>query len=267
MEEKKYYITKMIFQKKNILLQYQVGEEKKEISLFPTVYLHTYLYEGKEILEKEWQEIMKMNDLAGDFEFAYRSVAKKSYTIAQLSKKMQEHGISLSHIHTIIQTLKEQNLLDDDRYMTDYIEIMETKHYGEKRIREELKKAGIAQEKIASLTFEPEKEYEKIQALLAIFLKKKTNESNARRKMRLEMELYRYGFSKEIIGQAMQHISLLSEEEERKNCLLDRLKYERIYARQEKSERKRRMIASLMRKGYSYDIIKQVMEENEDELD
>ncbi len=267
MNEKKYSIIKLTFQKKEILLQYRDKEKIKEISLFPSVYTQFYLYEGKEVLEKEWREILKMNDLAKDFDFAYRCIGKRSYTISQLSKKMQQKGISLSHIHSIVQTLKEQNLLNDERYQEEYLEILEAKYYGEKRIREELKKVGIPQEKIDALVFDEEKEYEKLQALLSIFLKKPNKESNLKRRVHLEMDLYRYGYSREMIGRALQEITLLSLEEEKKNCLIERLKYERIYAHQENQERKRRIIASLMRKGYSYDIIKQVMEVNEDELD
>lgn len=267
MNEKKYCIIKLTFQKKEILLQYQEKEKIKEISLFPSVYTQFYLYEGKEVIEKEWKEILKMNDLAKDFDFAYRCVGKRSYTVAQLSKKMQQKGISLSHIHSIVQTLKEQNLLNDDCYQEEYVEILEAKLYGERRIREELKKVGISQEKIDTLVFDEEKEYEKAYTLLSMLLKRPNKESNIKRRVHLEMDLYRYGYAREIIDRALQEISLHSFEEEKKNCLMEMLKYERIYAQQEKQERKRRIIASLMRKGYSYDIIKQVMEVNEDELD
>lgn len=259
--ENNYLITKIIFKKKEILLTYSFNHGEKTISLAPSVYSDFYLYEGKELSKKELQELQKKNASATTLLLAYQLIAKKEYSVFLMKEKLKEKGIKDSLIQDVIQTLLEQNLINDQRYAEELYEVLNARNYGKNYIIRKLHDCGIDTNIITSFSFEQENEIEKMQTLLPTLLRKYDKENNQIKKDKIYREYLKYGFDNENIQYIISTISLSSESEEMRKCIKE---YEKISGHYEKKycgyEYKKRIIQTLMRKGFSYDIIKQVME-------
>lgn len=263
-KNKEYVISNIIFNKKDIVLKYIDEGEEKEISLFPSVYSEFYLYVGKTLLSDELKEIKVANKSAKYFDIAYKLVSRKEYSSLLLKRKLKEKGVPEEYLYKIIKTLKEQHLLDDERYALDYKDALDIKLYGKNYIIKALKEAGIKDEFIFTIEFVNEEE--KINKLMPQLIKKRSKESYLLMKQHLYQDLSLRGYESELINQVLETLQKDDEEKEEEKCLLDYQKYYRIYkGKYDKKELTSRIITSLMRKGHSYGIIKKVMEENEDE--
>lgn len=263
-KNKKYIITSIDFKKKEIIVKYLDDTEEKEIYLYPSVYSDFYLYNGKIIESEEFKLIQEKNILAKYFDIAYKLISKKEYSSGLLKKRLIEKEINEGYIEKIIITLKEQGLIDDERYAYDYKESLDFRLYGKNYIIKLLKEAGIEDKYINNIEFNNEEE--KINKLIAILIKKREKESYLVMKKHLYQDLYLRGYDSELINETIALIEGYDQDKEYDNCLRDFQKYNRIYqSKYSKKELRPRIISSLMRKGYSYDIIKKVVEEQVDE--
>ena len=260
-------ITQITFQKKDILLEYSENNKIKEITLTPSVYSDFYLYEGKEIPEEEWKSLCLKNEEAKTMQYAYNLVARSSYSKKKLEKKLLEKGYPEKDIRSVLKTLEQQGLIDDEQYAKDYIEYMNEKNYGQQRILEDLKEDGIPSFILSKFSFPDAKEKEKLKKVLPLLSKKWSNESHRNREKHLYEALYRRGFTSELIQKEMALMGSRDEDQEWKACSMAYLKYQRLYATNRKQDISQRIITALMRKGFSYDIIKQVMEAHKNEVD
>lgn len=263
-KNKCYLITNIIIQKKDVILKYLDEGVEKEISLHPSVYSDFYLYVGKTLENDVFNDIKESNKIAKYFDIAYNLISKKEYSSLLLKRKLIEKDIDKKYIERIISTLVEKGLIDDERYAMDYKELLEVKLYGKNYIIKFLKEAGINENYINKLEFDNEQE--KINKLILVLIKKRSKESYLIMKKHLYQDLYIRGYESELINEIISSIEECDEEKEKNNCLRDYQKYMRIYqGKYSKNECASRIITSLMRKGYSYDIIKKVMEEQDDE--
>ena len=263
-----FLITKIEFKKKEILLHYLKDEEEKEISLFPTVYSDFFLYEGKELSETELKDIQKKNAYAKSLQIAYNYIAEKEYSVADLRKKLQLKNIPETQILSIIDTLLEQNLLNDRRYAEDVVEIFQARYYGKNYIIKKLQEDSISSSIISSFIFDNEKEKEKMDTLLPLFLRKHEKDNQRMKKEHLYREFLKYGYDSEMILNILSHVENSCMEDEMEKCRKELQKYQVHYQKKYSNyEYHKRIIATLMRKGFSYDIIKQVMESVNDGTD
>lgn len=263
-KNKKYIITSIDFKKKEIIVKYLDNTEEKEISLYPNVYSDFYLYVGKIIEDKEFKLIQEKNALAKYFDIAYKLISKKEYSSFLLKKKLIEKDVNEEYIERIIITLKEQGLIDDERYAREYKEALDIRLYGKNYIIKLLKEAGIDYKLINQLEFNNEED--KINKLITVLIKKREKESYLIMKKHLYQDLYLRGYESELINENIALIDEYDQDKEYDNCLRDYQKYNRIYqSKYNEKELESRIISSLMRKGYSYDIIKKVVEGQVDE--
>ena len=262
-KNKEYIITNIIFKKKEIIIHF---ENQDELSLYPTVYSEFYLYAGKTILEEEMKEIKFANKRAKYFDIAYHLVARKEYSSLLLKRKLIEKGVPSLDTTFIVNKLKEQHLIDDQRYAMDLIETLEIKLYGKNYIIKKLLECGIDEGYILSLSFENEEE--KIDKLIINLLKKRSKESFASLKRNIFQDLLLKGYDSELVKEKLDYIKDFDEDQELLKCQKEYEKYLRIYGPKYKgNEISKRIITSLMRKGFSYDIIKKVMEVGSYDLD
>lgn len=79
---------------------------------------------------------------------AIRLLSYREHTAWELLQKLQKKGYRRSDIETVLQDLKQQKLLNDQRYAEQYIFQRSTKGYGPVRIRQELRDKGVSGEMI-----------------------------------------------------------------------------------------------------------------------
>jgi regulatory protein len=66
----------------------------------------------------------------------------------ELSRKLQHKTFHQTDIDTILSALREENFINDERFIENYIHYRRTKGYGPLRIRNELLERGITQDLI-----------------------------------------------------------------------------------------------------------------------
>ncbi len=267
-EQEEYLITKIDFHKKEIIIHYEFQNKEGELTIFPSVFSDFYLYEGKKIAKKEWAEINRVNGLAKDLDLTYRLLSRHEYSSFTLQKKLQEKKIKQANIEQIMAIIKEQRLIDDERYAHDLVEELDAKLYGQEYIIQSLHKDGCSDNIIHSFSFDETHEEEKMEQLLPILLRKWTHDNEKKRYYHLYNEYRRRGYDLDLITRFLSCHLENNTEDEKTKCQKEWEKYYRIYLnRYQGKELNQRIIVSLMRKGFSYDIIKQVMEDEAHEMD
>ena len=104
--------------------------------------------------------------------------------------------------------------------------------------------------------------------LLPLFLRKHEKDNQRMKKEHLYREFLKYGYDSEMILNILSHVENSSMEDEMEKCRKELQKYQVHYQKKYSNyEYHKRIIATLMRKGFSYDIIKQVMESVNDGTD
>ena len=258
-------ITKI--QKKPGKIQVYFGKEKIELSL--NAFTEFRLFEGKEVTQAEKSKMLSYSEMDADYAYALGLLGRKAYTEMELRQKLIANGASEESRRKIVKLLKQHGYLDDEEYAQTYAEeAMEIKCYGRKRILYELQNKGIDEKILQKLRFPQEKEKEASERAFKTYLVRFHSFPKRKKQEKMRRALYERGFDEELINYWIQRIPdgdpALEEDRLRKEYEKTKLSYSRKY---EGRALKERLIASLMKKGYPYDEIKEIMEEERYEND
>lgn len=75
-------------------------------------------------------------------------LARREHSATELSRKLQRKAFNQEDINTVLTTLRQKGLLDDKRFIENYIHYRRTRGYGPLRIHAELLERGISQDLI-----------------------------------------------------------------------------------------------------------------------
>lgn len=87
---------------------------------------------------------------------ALRWLARRDYAYAELQQRLQARGFPLADIHTVLDTFRAENLLNDTRFAHNYCRWRQGKGFGPLRIQMELKAKGLGAQTIAELSDIPD---------------------------------------------------------------------------------------------------------------
>ena len=79
---------------------------------------------------------------------ALNLLAQREHSAKELSRKLQHKAFHQADIHTLLTALCQEGLLNDTRFMENFIHSRRTRGYGPLHIRAELLERGIAQDLI-----------------------------------------------------------------------------------------------------------------------
>ena len=225
-------------------------------------YLDFKLYPNKELSDKEYKAIISRDKFDDAYQYAVSLISKNEYTEEKLTEKLLSKGYDKKNVSKIVKKLKESGLIDDDEYIRDYIEYANAKLFGEYRIKQGLLEKGIAKEKIDELKFKEKDEKRKINELSSLLEKKYASKATEAKKKSMYDALIRYGYDVELVKEVVENTTPTDEKIELKELKKDlkkaKAKYERKY---EGYELKKKITESLLRKGYRYKDINNLMEE------
>jgi len=74
---------------------------------------------------------------------ALRLLSRREYSAAEIRRNLHEKGFADSLLDELIAALREEKLLDDERYATTLVRVRAERGQGPRRIRRELSEAGI----------------------------------------------------------------------------------------------------------------------------
>ena len=225
------------------------------------VYPNFYLYEGKEISKKEYNQIKELNNISKFLNYALRIRQKAIYSEFQIREKLYNKSASKKEVDKVIKFMKEYDLIDDNAFAHDCVEYYNSKNFGENKIKRKLSEKGIFQNQIDKLSFPITKERKKAKAILPKFEKKYEKYNYVQKKAHIYNAYLNEGFNESI---AKDMVSLLEEASPKEEN--DKLKkdFDKVYLRHKRKyqgkELKQKTINSLLQKGYRLNDILKLME-------
>ena len=251
-------IKKLKIGEKKVVIVFS-NDEKLEIA--PDVYTDFHLFKGKEITNKEINEIKKRNDLDSYLKYAFKLTSSKNYSKHQIKEKLLKKGANEDQIEDIIDKLIKYNLIDDKELVKEILEYSDYKHYGFNRIKEEMFKKGISSIYVDKLVYDDAREYKHAMSLLKDYEKKYSKYNYASMKQHIYQAFLRQGYNFDIASRCLEKISPMDEKKEKELLKED---YEKLLKKYQnklpKGELKEKIISSLISKGYSYKYIQSIKE-------
>ncbi len=168
---------------------------------------------AKEISEDKLTELLCSVSFRRAYNKALDFLSRRPYSEKEIKRKLREKDFEQDAIEYAVNRLKELSLIDDVRYAETVSEHLYTnKHFGEKRIMQELMHRGIDRETAQNAISALDKDsVNSIVLLLEHKFKGKFNDEKG--KQRTVAALLRYGYSYSDIKTAFQSVSQTFEED------------------------------------------------------
>lgn len=257
-------ITRISISKKKATLYFK--KEKVELSL--DTFTNHYLYVDKELTKKEIDQLIKEDSNSLAYSYAKNLLYKGSYTEWVIREKLYKKEFEKNTIDEVIKKLKEDGLIDDKKYIKDYIELANSRLIGKNKIIQELSNYGVFFENFESLTFSRKIELQKANELLPKLERQYSSLSFPDKRKHIYDAYIRHGYDNDIALEMLSKIKTGSKKDEEEKLKRDFLKALRVNKTRYKTKQdlKDSIIRSLARKGYSIKQILILWEENEDEI-
>ena len=223
----------------------------------------TYGLKDLKGLDESLYETLKEHEiLLKAYRGCLRKISSRDQTVKQIDDYLYQKGIKRPQRKRIIDKLISYGLLDDEKYCISHISYLQNSSLSQKQIREKLKKAGISDELIEKhLKSDYESESNKAFFLARKYEKSIRNKSVNQKKQNILNKLISSGFSYEMSLKAIESLVLDDGNELellRKEYLKALKKYEKKYA---DYDLKQHITSYLLNKGFGYDDIRRVTEE------
>lgn len=220
------------------------------------IFTDYYLYEGKQLTNDEYKEIKKKIELIDAKNYLLRILNKKEYSIKQARTKLKQRKLEEESIDYLIILFKENGYLNDERFKENLIESLENKNYGYQKIKLSLKENQLNEE----YCYDEKKEEQKINNLLPYLIKKYSNYSYKKALNSIYSSLLMHGFVDEQIKKGLNSIDEKSFFE-KENLKKEFLKLTIYLSKEEIKEKKQKIIAKLLSRGYSYQDVSNLWKE------
>ena len=243
-------IKKIRYNKKAVAIFFTDGER---IDISEEAYVSNYLYVGKILSRREIDKLVMISSVKMLSEYALRLLQAGHYTEWKMREKLYAKGGEKDAVDYVIKKLKEIDLIDDKAFIEDYLGYAEDRGFGKNKIKQELLKKGIFAEEIDKIRFNTNTEKKKAVALIPMLEKKYSKFSYQQKKQRVYGALINRGFDPEVAKYALSYLSKKDDEDDRKKLKEDFKKaYVHFSKKYEGRELKERIYQSLIRKGYKY---------------
>ena len=250
-------VKKIKICKKKVVISF-LDHEKIEID--KEVYPNFYLYEGKDISKKELNKIINFNQSVYLWNYALKLRQKHLYSEYSMREKLYEKGGIKEQVDDVIKRLKNNDLIDDNAFIADYIEYYNSLLYGKNKIITKLLDKGIFKEKIDKVNFSKVVERKKAKTLLPKLEKKYAKYNNTQKKQHIYQSLITNGYDIDIASEMVELIKITPEKEENDKLKKDFEKaYSRFKKKYQKKELRNKVMTYLLSKGYKMnDVIKMI---------
>ncbi len=199
---------------------------------------------------------------------ALKWLALKDYSEAAIKDKLSDAGFFTdAQIEATVEYLKERNLVNDEKYASEYIELCNRKSIGINRAIYNLRKNKVRLDAIdyAIENMDQEKQVESAKHMIEDIYATRSTKSYQALIKGIKNRLFNRGFTPETIDLAMGSINLRFDVVKEKDSLEKELqKCIRRYQRKFDGEALvQKCIDGLLRKGYRYEDIKEIVDKGE----
>lgn len=256
----KFMITDIIRKKKKT---YMLLSNDEQIVINEDVVLDYYLYINKEISPSDLKRIKESVQMHDALQVAYNILSHGLYTKKEIKTKLQAKQYNLTIIEKVIKKLIDLNYLNDERFASEYVDYATSKGYGPRKIKSELIKKGINDQIINKLTLENQEE-KNIELVVDKFINKQKNSNYQKKYQYLYNRLLVLGYDASLIKETLDK-KLYFDEDIESSALKTDLeiairKYQKKYCDKELTKA---LYNYLMKKGYKYDTIYEVLKESD----
>ncbi len=236
--------------------------EDEKIQVSDDAYFEYGLKDRKGLDEDLYQKLKEEESVLKAYRSALRKISMKDQSVKQIRDYLAQKEIERADRERIIEKLKSLSLLDDEKFCISKINYYEKTSLSQKQIREKLKKAGIGEELIAKhMRSNETDEYRKALHIAEKYEKSIQNKSFLAKKQSVMNKLVSAGFSYEMSQKATE--SIVSEGQNELELL--QREYQKALGKYQKKytdhELKQHVIAYLLNKGFRYEDIRSVTEE------
>ena len=242
--------------------------KREKLQISKEAYLSSYLYEGKTLSKKEIDKLLEITALSSLLNYSLSLLSKRHYSERKMWEKLKNKEDNKTAIAGVINKLKESDLLDDKAYMEDLINWDDERKFGEKKIKEHLRKEGIPDQLINKARFSRSNELKKAKGLIPKLEKKYSRYATENRKKHIYQALLVQGYDIDVAKEAINDVKSDKPKEEQAKLLNDYKKIRKRYSlKYEGYQLKQKIYAALASKGYKHSDIRMIMEKYDDEND
>ena len=202
------------FKKKRSNLYELTLDNNSKINLYDDIIIQYNLLITKEILDKDFQEILQENNKIESYNIALKYINSKLRTEKEIKKKLQNYN--KESVTYTINRLKKEGYLNDQIYIKAYInDEINLKLIGPQKIIFNLKKLGFKEKDILEYleTFDDSIWLNKIDKYMTKKINTNHNLSSIMLKQKILTDLINRGFSKEMILSLLDNRDILDNEE------------------------------------------------------
>lgn len=245
--------------KDHVTLTFAKGETLK---ISKEAFLSSYLYEGKSLSKKEIDKLNEITALSDLLNYALSLISKRHYSIKMMFDKLYKKEPNKSVVNSVINKLKENDLLDDRAFMEDLINWDNERSFGKNKIIKHLKEQGIPEQLVSKAHFSPSNELKKAKGLINKLDKKYSRYAYESKKKHIYQALLSQGYDYEVAKEALSLVKSDKPSLEKEKLTKDYLKIKKRYENKYESYiLKQKIYAALLNKGYKSKDIKIVLGE------
>jgi regulatory protein len=202
-------ITMVEKQKRNKYRYNLFINEEYAFSVHEDTMIKHRLFKGERIQQARMQQILHDEEKQKVYSKALRMIGRRPHSILEIKRKLKEQGFEVDIIGSALDTLKQQNYVNDEEFAKALTE--SRIHYqrkGRNYVRQELQQRGVSKELIQGAIdqINPEEEYQ-----TALTLAKKkwdlTTGTNQDKRRKTLSFLMRRGFTGAVVSKVLQEVA------------------------------------------------------------
>lgn len=239
--------------------KYKVYFENEELTLYEDVILKYNLITKKNIDLDLLEDVLESNKYYEMYNLALNYMSFKMRSESEIRDYLIKKEASNKIIDRIIKDFYDKNILNDELYIVSFInDSVNLKDIGPLKIKNDLVKKGFNEDLINTYLnhFEDSVWEDKIKKLIKKYLLNKRLSTNLI-KLKILNDLNVKGYSKEMIYPLLDNISLNDEENIKQEY---KKAYKKYSSKYEGKELNSKIINYLVRKGYNYSDINNIVD-------
>ena len=233
-----------------------------ELTVHEELILMYRLVVGKELTSDQFEAIHAKLDLGKAYQYAVNLLSRRSYTQGEMIQKLLAREYEDFIVDEVMKRLVQSEIINDQYYAIQYVSHhMNLGKKGPNLLNRELLEKQINQCYVteALKLYSDEKQQENIERLHQQQIRQNNKYGSFYLKQKVSQNLMLKGFNRELIEACVNQVTI-DDEDERELLEKELLKLMRKHQKLDEFKKKTKVIQTLARKGYSFDMITSVYE-------
>lgn len=236
----------------------------EKLTLSPDSFTEFHIYAGKELSPEELDGVFSYAEQDEAYDLALRYLGHDAYSSKGIYRKLIGKGYEKKVVVAVVERLLKAGLLDDEQFALSYaMDVADLRQIGHNRVLYDLRVKGVSESILKRLEFPREEELRKAKSYAESLDKRYYRTPSARRVLKIYAALIARGFDEDVSHEAAASSVTASDPKVERAELdkaynLAKAKYSRKYSGY---ELRTHIYAYLVRKGFPYDEIQTMMED------